>query len=213
MIIQNRNIKGIHIKDAEIKISQFADDTTLVLDGTRESLLAALNTLEIYGTASGLKINTDKTQIVWIGKKKLSTDKFETSKPLVWGNSEFNLLGIKFSVNLECMVDLNFKPLIDDVKLTLAKWRKRFLTPLGKITIIKTLVLPKFNHLFISLPTPNERTINSINSAFFKFIWDDKPDKISRKQLTKKHLHGGLKMVDLHKFISSLKINLVTKAG
>ena len=52
----------------------------LILDGTIESLQAALNTLEIFGTFSGfleifgtfsgLKVNKDKTQIAWIGKKR-----------------------------------------------------------------------------------------------------------------------------------------------
>ena len=60
-------------------MTQFADDTTVFLDGTKDSLVAALNTLEIFGSLSGLKINMDKTKIVWLGKKKHSTDKFEIS--------------------------------------------------------------------------------------------------------------------------------------
>ena len=51
-------------------MTQFADDTTLILDGTTNSLGAALNILEIFGSISGIKVNTEKTQIVWIGKKK-----------------------------------------------------------------------------------------------------------------------------------------------
>ena len=51
-------------------MTQFADDTTLILDGITNSLEAALNILEIFGSISGLKVNTEKTQIVWIGKKK-----------------------------------------------------------------------------------------------------------------------------------------------
>ena len=38
MIKGNENIKGIHIKNIQYLISQFADDTTLMLDGT-ENLL------------------------------------------------------------------------------------------------------------------------------------------------------------------------------
>ena len=71
----NKDIKGIKIGNTEFKLVQFADDTTLILNGTVESLQAALNILEIFGSFSGLKVNTDKTQIVWIGKKKHSKDK------------------------------------------------------------------------------------------------------------------------------------------
>ena len=44
----------------EIKITQFADDTTIILDGTKDSLQLTLNVLEIFGNISGLKINTEK---------------------------------------------------------------------------------------------------------------------------------------------------------
>ena len=50
-------------------MTQFADDTIVILHGTVKSLQAALNTLEIFGSYSGLKINTDKTKTVLIGKR------------------------------------------------------------------------------------------------------------------------------------------------
>ena len=54
MIIQSKKLRGIYFNNTEI-------NTTLILDGQGISLRAALNTLEIYGTVSGLKVNTDKT--------------------------------------------------------------------------------------------------------------------------------------------------------
>ena len=42
------NIKGLKFLGQHIKMTQFADDTTLILDGTQCSLEAALNTLEIF---------------------------------------------------------------------------------------------------------------------------------------------------------------------
>ena len=46
MIIQNKEIKGISIDGCEHKITQIADDTTLILNGTKQSLTAALDTLK-----------------------------------------------------------------------------------------------------------------------------------------------------------------------
>ena len=63
MIIHNCSINGITINSQQYKISQFADDTTLFLDGTKNSLEAALNTLEIFGSLSGLLVNKDKTNL------------------------------------------------------------------------------------------------------------------------------------------------------
>ena len=55
MIKFNKDIKGITIESHEFKLTQFADDTTLFLNGSIASLQAALNTLEIFGNFSGLK--------------------------------------------------------------------------------------------------------------------------------------------------------------
>ena len=60
MIEENLDIKGIPVGHKEIKLTQFADDTTIILDGCTESLQATLNTLEIFGSLSGLKVNKKK---------------------------------------------------------------------------------------------------------------------------------------------------------
>ena len=71
MIKQNKDLKGIVINDKEHKISQYADDTSLTLGGSSESLFAALETIDFF-SISGLKINSSKTKILWIGSKKNS---------------------------------------------------------------------------------------------------------------------------------------------
>ena len=67
MVRKNKEIKGISINGKEYKLSQYADDTQLILDGTEKSLKAALNLLKQFYIMSGLKINVDKTRALWIG--------------------------------------------------------------------------------------------------------------------------------------------------
>ena len=45
----------------------------------------------------------------------------------------------------------------------------------------------------------------------FNFIWDHKPNKIKRHVLYQEYSNGGLKMLDLNKFILSLKANWITR--
>ena len=47
-----------------LKLTQYADDTTIILDGTTSSLQVALNMLEIFGSLSGLNLNCDKTKLI-----------------------------------------------------------------------------------------------------------------------------------------------------
>ena len=70
LVRNSKEIKGITIDDTEFVLSQYADDTSLILDGSPESLDASLLGLQLYAEISGLKINIEKTSVIWIGSKK-----------------------------------------------------------------------------------------------------------------------------------------------
>ena len=55
-----KDIKGLKINEMEYIISQFADDTSLLLVGSEECLNAVLNTLNNFSQISGLKVNFEK---------------------------------------------------------------------------------------------------------------------------------------------------------
>jgi mannosylglycoprotein endo-beta-mannosidase len=75
LVKKSREIKGITIDDTKYRLSQYADDTSLILDGSPASLDASLRLLQFYAEISGLKINLEKTNVIWIGSKKHSHDK------------------------------------------------------------------------------------------------------------------------------------------
>ena len=77
------------------------------------------------------------------------------------------------------------------------------------MTVVKTFIISKFNHLFITLPNPSSAMLKSISYIMYKFIWNDKPEKVNRQQICKDCLDGGLKMLDLEKFIKSLKLTWI----
>ena len=78
----NKDIKGITVRGNEIKISQYADDTTMILDGSRKSFTSALLDLELFGEISGLRLNSKKTEILWIGACAGLQDKLCPEKDL-----------------------------------------------------------------------------------------------------------------------------------
>ena len=61
------------------------------------------------------------------------------------------------------------------------------------------------------MPNINNDIINDINKSMFSFIWDNKPDKIKRKTLLREYNAGGLKMIDLKRFIYALKASWVSR--
>ena len=211
MIRGNKNIKGISVMQVEHKLSQFADDTSLILDGSEDSLNEALLELDWYAKLSGLKINFSKTQVIWIGKKRYSKDILCSNRNLSWGATSFKLLGINFDIDLSKIININYDQRIFQIKTLIDKWSKRNLTVIGKITVVKTLMLPVLNHLILTLPNPNEKIIKNINNLFYSFIWSSPIHRVKREVLQKDYAEGGLKMIDLNMFITALKCTWVRK--
>ena len=210
LIEKNPNIKGIKLGEYVLKITQFADDTTILLDGSSSSLQATMNVLEIFGSFSGLKVNSEKTKLIWIGSKKNSKDKLNDSTKLQWVDSEFSILGLTFSTRLIDTPNLNFNTALDKAKKVVNSWSYRQLTPLGKIIVIKSLILSKFVHLFISIPV-TKTILQEIETLIYTYFWGGKPDKVSRKDICRTYLKGGLEMINLYNFVKSLQLGWLKK--
>ena len=70
-------------------------------------------------------------------------------------------------------------------------WLKRSLTVLGRITVVKSPLVSKLN-LFLTLPNPTNELMKEIDRSLHNFIWEGKPDKISRTQKSQPY-HLGCK--------------------
>lgn len=106
---------------------------------------------------------------------------------------------------MEEMIDKNYIPVMETIDKLLSRWNSRNLTPIGKITVIKTLIVPKINHLILTLPNPLLEFIRSFERKLFKFIWNEKPDKIKRSTVIQGYENAGLNMIDFENFTIALK--------
>ena len=61
----NKSIRGFSLGNDEVKISQYADDTTLNLDGPEKTLTSAIQILDDFSKISGRKLNDSKTKALW----------------------------------------------------------------------------------------------------------------------------------------------------
>ena len=84
VIRDNEIITGININGQEFRLSQYADDTQLFLDGTEQSLKETLNVLKLFFLMSGLKINVEKTRAIWIGSLSHSNRQLYREYQLHW---------------------------------------------------------------------------------------------------------------------------------
>ena len=211
MIRQNKNIRGIRIGGEEICLLQYADDTVIFLDGTEKSLKSALDLLFQFSKYSGLKPNYDKTKAIWIGSKINSKDTMCNESGINWTNDPFNVLGIIYTSNLNNMEDLNYNDKILKIEKDITAWSRRNLTVFGKITVIKSLLIPKLTHLFIALPRPNLDRLKHLEKLLYNFLWRGGKDKISRKVMVQNYEFGGCKMIHLDSYVKALKLTWVRR--
>ena len=198
-IRKNNLIKGIKIGNHETKIAQMADDTTIFVEDI-DSLEIVLLTTTKFQKYAGLKLNTTKTEAMWLGSLKNSQN---TPLGLKWVK-ETSSLGIFFSYNTDYIKQKNFTDKSKAFKQLLDMWSQRDLSLLGKITILKSLAFSMVIYQCSILNCP-ESFLDCINKHAFDFLWNYKPDKIKRTAIIADYADGGLKMLDIYSFVSAQK--------
>ena len=194
----------------EFKINLMADDTTLFLTDIK-SLSIAIEKFKQFQICSGLKLNTMKTEVIPIGKNQGKHIILPVNiKEIKIGQGPFKALGVWFSTNDGKIIDLNFTEKINKMNTILNIWRSRNLSLKGKITIIKTLVLPQIQFLFSMLHVPNE-ILKKLDVMLFNFLWSGKPPKIKRETIIAPIKNGGLAMVDVFTVHTSAKIGWIKR--
>ena len=190
-IIQNPKIEGIAVGSCEIKITQYADDTTVFLRN-QESMNVLSQLLEKFERCSGLEINPTKSEAIWLGRWKNRED---TPFNFKWPKESVFVYGVHFSNCKRTSDKLNFYDKLDALENTLNNWKRRKLTLLGKIDIVKSLGLSKLIFIASVLPVP-EKFCDQVNKITFNFIWDNKIAKIKRHTIIGERENGGLNMID-----------------
>ena len=77
------------------------------------------------------------------------------------------------------------------------------------MTIIKSLIIPKFVYVSSLLPTPKE-VIKQLNQLLFKFLWKG-VDKVVLLSAINEYENGGLKTIDFETMVKSLRLTCLRK--
>ena len=114
-IRNNDQIKGIVVDGSEIKL--FADDmTSFVRDKLPHHSL--FDTIDLFSTYSGLKVNHDKTEILLLGNMEVNSSELgvnEISKVI-------KILGVHFTFNHALFYKLNFESIEKSLRGLLKGW-------------------------------------------------------------------------------------------
>ena len=125
----------------EIKIGQYADDITMILDGSKRFFTSALLDLELFGKISGLRLNSKKTEVFWIRACAGRQDKLCPEKGLKWVTDKRKALGVWISSDPMISMEANYNEKLLKVRNCLSSWEYRRVSLLGENRCAK-----KFNH-------------------------------------------------------------------
>jgi hypothetical protein len=152
-------------------------------------------------------MNKNKTGVIWVGILKHSKDKIEGTK---WSEKPIKALGVYFGNNKEECEKLNWENKINKMNTLFFSWGKRNLTILGKIMIIKALVIPIFTCVASACAVPDKYK-KEIEGKCVKFIWDGKSDKAKRNTMIGNFEMGCLNMIDIESYFASLRASCVSR--
>jgi hypothetical protein len=157
-IRQSKYIKGFCYKRKEIKLSQYADDTQILLDGSEILVRNTVNLLNNFTKISGLEVNYNKSELAPLGRSRMEIYTHNFSPGMNITVDKMKTLGISIPTNgkYEDLIKLKYDEKKVKIKNIIQSWSKRSLTLLGKLTIIKSLVVPQLTYLLSVLPNPGQ---------------------------------------------------------
>ena len=183
----------------------------MTLKPSENNLTKLLEILRKFETISGLKINTSKTEIMPIGKKNINTKTIVEKYNLKWTQDPIKILGIEIHPEKYRRQDHNFRKKVEKIKGLLRVWQQRDLTLYGKCIVIKSLASSQLVYLFTTLDRPEEQLFAEIEKILFKFVWNNKSEKLKRNILKLPIDKGGINMVDIRLQDKALKLSWINR--
>ena len=177
---QSSKSKAIKLpNNVEVKLSQFADNTTLICKDIK-SLKENLMNINKFAEIPVLKLNKKKTKVIGSWR----TNKAKRPKPLAIAmtNKPTKTRRIYILYNRNKNNDQNFFIKIKKIETKLNVWLSRDLTLIGRTLSAKELGISKKAYSASMLCYPGD-VIKRVQEKLFNFAWRNKKDKIKRTVL------------------------------
>lgn len=196
MLKTSQQFKGIFRNHVEHRVSLYADDLLLYISDPVPRAPDIVNMLNQFGSFSGYKLNLLKSECFPINNAALQIA--ETDLPFAVSRSGFKYLGINITRRFSDLHDKNYIPLINNLKSDFQKWSVLNLSLAGKIACIKMNLLPRFLHLFQSVPIFLSKSFfRSVDKLISSFLWDNKHPRVCKVFLQRHKSEGGLALPNL----------------
>ena len=199
-----KDIEGFLLPGAgglQFKISQYVDDATSILK-SESSLCNMLRVVHKFELGSGAKLNTSKSEAMWLGRWRGCGD---SPFGLKWV-TKIRILGVFFSNGLVSVHDDNWNVKLNKLSSILGLWKQRDLSFIGRSMIVNVLGASRLWHV-AKVIVPPSWVYDKFKSIVWLFIWNGKMENVSHDRCCAPVRAGGLNVINFDVKCSSLHLS------
>ena len=115
-IREEKEIKGIQIRQQEVKLSLFEDDMIPYIENLKDATRKLLELINEFSKIAGYKINTQKSVAFLYTNNELSKREIENTIPFTVASKRMKYLGINLPKEVKYLYSENYKTLMKEIK-------------------------------------------------------------------------------------------------
>ena len=166
--VQNKLMVELGCNPRMPRVSIFADDAVLFFTPLHSDLQVISSILHIFGEATGLKINLQKSTVTTIRCDEATAAAVEGH--FQCRRQQFPILYLGLPLSIFRLQRQDLLPLIDKFSGKLKGWKPRMLATAGRLTLTRSVLMALPIHLMSVLPLP-AWAIKIINRRCRSFVW------------------------------------------
>ena len=196
-------------RNLQDRISLYADDVVIFLQPLSSDIRAILDILQLFGEASGLKTNVQKSTVVPIHCLEEHRTLLQTHLPCQISEFPCKYLGVPLSPHK--LTKAQAQPIIEKIADRLPSWKADLLTKAGRSVLVQYVLTSMLIYLVLALDLP-VGTLQGIDKIRRGFLWKGRKDTrgghclIAWPKVTRPPELGGLGISDLQRLGWALRL-------